>query len=153
MVRAPKKSAAAAPLATDAAAVAVDVVTADTDTSAIGDLADVAATDTAMAPVDPAPVDPAPVAAQLVEGVPNADLIEAYRRSLEGGAVQGLFEAMSPQPTTSPQRLGHVALMDLDHDGEAYPPFSTVFVTEKEFDRLKALSVFEGWWEEGEEES
>jgi hypothetical protein len=103
--------------------------------------------------------DPAVVVAeQLVQGIPNADLVEAVRRVLAGEV------APAPVPTAEPadvsyavlranMRLGHAALMDLKHNGQDYAPFHLVFVTEAEFVPLRAAQVFGGFWDEGVEEA
>lgn len=99
--------------------------------------------------VDGASAEPVDIARALVGTEPNPDLVEAVRRVLAGEVVEGSTAIADPRKV----RLGHRALMHLDRNDESYGPFDTVFVTEAEFDRLKAGHVFAGYWDEGVEEA
>lgn len=104
---------------------------------------------TGPTPVDGASAEPVDIARALVGTEPNPDLVEAVRRVLAGEVVEGSTAIADPRKV----RLGHRALMHLDRDDESYGPFDTVFVTDAEFDRLKAGHVFAGYWDEGVEEA
>ncbi|MGH6979313.1 MAG: hypothetical protein ACRED4_08500 [Brevundimonas sp.] len=129
---------------------AVDPAAAQTATEQSATVAPVVPAPVAEAPVVPetAPADPIAlaVASQLVDGVPNADLVEAVRQVLAS-------DALKPASVVYPEwRLGFPVEMHLHLDRDEFAPGELAFVTEDEFDTLQKAKVFapDLDWEDGE---
>lgn len=63
--------------------------------------------------------------------------------------------AKAAVPVDRGERRGHLVLSSLKHDGTAFEPEGDepAYVTEAEFDVLKAAKVFDGEWRDGQLEA